>query len=547
MKSSRRIESPFRPDRRAFLAAAAVAGLAGSASLGAGLGEKPAPRAGNSSAAAQVRKMLAWQVRVEAARVERDQPTADHPSNGDESRYSNKIANYSKGLPHNALGEVNLAAWNSLLRALNSGNPDDFEAIQTSGGARLVNPQAGLAFSMQGPDSHSLRIIPAPAFSSAEQAGEIGENYWMALARDVPFAEYSTHPLTQRAAGDLSRFSDFRGPREGGRITPGTLFRGNTMGDVTGPYISQFLWQETPFGAESIDRRLRTAIPGVDYLTAYADWLSVQNGASIGSPLYDAMPRYIRNGRDLGEWVHVDVLFQAYFEALLILFRIGAPVDAGNPYKLSRTQIGFGTLGDPYIASVLCGVAREALKAVWFQKWLVHRRLRPEVFGGRLHNHATGAARYPIHADILNSSVLDEIHSGNGSFLLPQAYPEGSPLHPSYGAGHATVAGACVTVLKAFFDESFVIPNPVEATPDGMGLAAYRGSDLTVGGELNKLASNVAFGRNFAGIHWRSDTSESLKLGEELAIRYLAEDRGCLNERMEGYSLTRFDGTTLTI
>jgi hypothetical protein len=109
------------------------------------------------------------------------------------------------------------------------------------------------------------------------------------------------------------------------------------------------------------------------------------------------------------------------------------------------------------------------------------------------------------------------------------------------------VAGACVTVLKAFFDESFVIPNPVEATPDGMGLAAYRGSDLTVGGELNKLASNVAFGRNFAGIHWRSDTSESLKLGEELAIRYLAEDRGCLNERMEGYSLTRFDGTTLTI
>jgi hypothetical protein len=492
--------------------------------------------------------MLAWQARVDAARLERDQPFANHPTNGDEALYPNKIANYSKGLPHNLLGEVDIAAWNSLIRALTSGDPADFEDISINGSAKLVNPQGGLAFAMEGPDSHALTMRPAPAFSSAEQAAEIGENYWMALLRDVPFSDYPTNALVQQAANDLSGFSDFHGPKVGGRVMPATVFRGLSRGDLGGPYISQFLWQETPFGAESIDRRIRTAMGSVDYMTTYADWLSIQNGAAAANRLDpDPIPRYIRNGRDLGEWVHIDVLFQAYFNALLILFRLGAPRDAGNPYITSRTQIGFGTLGDPYIASVLCAVAREALKAVWYQKWFVHRRLRPEVLAGRIHNHVTRATRYPIHADILNSAVLGEVGRRNSTYLLPQAYPEGSPLHPSYGAGHATVAGACVTVLKAFFDESFVIPNPVEATPDGLGLVPYAGPALAVGGELNKLASNVAFGRNFAGVHWRSDATESLKLGEELALRYLTEERSCFNERIKGYSLTKFDGTEITV
>jgi hypothetical protein len=491
--------------------------------------------------------MLAWQARTEAARLERNRPLVHNESNGDEARYPNKIANYSKGLPHNALGEVDLEAWNSLIRALTSGEPADFEDIITDGGEKFVNPQAGFAFAMQGPDSHALAIKPAPTFSSAEQASEIGELYWMALARDVPFSDYASHPLIQQATSDLSRFSDFRGPKSGGGVTAATLFRGSSAGDLVGPYISQFFWQETPFGAETIGRRIRTTLAGVNYLTTYPDWLSTQNGATIGSNLYDSTPRYIRNGRDLGEWVHIDVLFQAYFEALLILFHLNAPLDAANPYKVSRTQIGFGTLGAPYIASMLCAVAREALKAVWYQKWLVHRRLRPEALGGRIHNHVTRATRYPIHSDILNSSVLEELFRKYGTYLLPQAFPEGSPLHPSYGAGHATVAGACVTILKAFFDESFVIPNPVEATEDGIALIPYTGPNLTVGVELNKLASNVAFGRNFGGIHWRSDASESLRLGEELAIRYLAEDRACFNERMEGFSLTRFDGTTVIV
>jgi hypothetical protein len=130
---------------------------------------------------------------------------------------------------------------------------------------------------------------------------------------------------------------------------------------------------------------------------------------------------------------------------------------------------------------------------------------------------------------------------------LPLAFPEGSPLHPSYGAGHATVAGACVTILKAWFDESAIIENPVVPDSTGQTLTQYSGDTLTIGGELNKLVSNVALGRNIAGVHWRSDGTESLKLGEAIAISILRDQKACYNEQFSGFSLTKFDGTTITV
>ena len=177
----------------------------------------------------------------------------------------------------------------------------------------------------------------------------------------------------------------------------------------------------------------------------------------------------------------------------------------------------------------------------------MHWRLRPEVFAGRIHNHVSGRATYPIHTDILSSDVLDELFSRNGTYLLPMEFSGGSPFHPSFGGGHATVAGACVTILKAFFDESFVIPNPCRS---GQRWARPASLDRTTADrrrELDKLASYVAIGRNIAGVHWRSDATESLRLGEEVAIRFRKEERGCLNEKFDGFRLTRFDGTTVIV
>ncbi len=262
---------------------------------------------------------------------------------------------------------------------------------------------------------------------------------------------------------------------------------------------------------------------------------------------YDTVPRYIRNGRDLAEWVHLDVFFQPYLNAALILNGMKAPVDDANPYLSSTTQIGFATYGMPHLLSIMTGVAGVALRTIWYQKWFVHRRLRPEEFAARVHNRLTGRAFYPINNEILNSAAPQELARRYGTALLPMAYPEGSPTHPAYGSGHAVLAGACATILKAWFNEDWVIPSPVVADREGLKLEKWIGATLTVGGELNKLASNIALGRNIGGVHWRSDASESLKLGESIALAYMADLSGCFNESFRGFSLTKFDGERITV
>jgi hypothetical protein len=110
--------------------------------------------------------------------------------------------------------------------------------------------------------------------------------------------------------------------------------------------------------------------------------------------------------------------------------------------------------------------------------------------------------------------VLDRLYSKNGSYLCPQAYPEGCPTHPAYPGATATIGGAGVRVLKALFNPNFVIPEPVVPSDDGLSLRPWKGEPLTVGGELNKLAFNMAFGRDTAGVHFRKDELEGIFLGE---------------------------------
>ena len=223
------------------------------------------------------------------------------------------------------------------------------------------------------------------------------------------------------------------------------VFRGPTMGDRSGPYISQFLVRPVETVSTVFEQRYRTPSPGTDFMTTYGEWLQIQNGVPPWRDYaWDSAPRYIRNGRDLAEWVHYDYLFQPFLNTALILlnYRPEAVLNEMNPYKRSKVEDGFATFGLAQAVDWLGRVTTAALKAAWAQKWLVHRRLRPEAFGGRVHQRKTGAAGDPIHADLLNSMALQRTYGSTGSYLLPQAYPEGSPIHPSYPSGHGTVAGA---------------------------------------------------------------------------------------------------------
>ena len=492
-------------------------------------------------------------IREEAASDEAQNSFTSHPVNGDENLYPNKIGNYSKGLLHDLNGEVNLNSYATYMHALTTGKPSDFEAIILGGNVKLVNPQAGLAFDLEGADSQKLSSPPAPALASAQRAGEAVENYWMAVLRDVPFSQYATNALAQAAIVEINNLSDFRGPQDPvtGKVSADTLFRGFTPGDLVGPYISQFLLQPFAFGCILINQTMQTYVPGIDYMTDFTSWLSVQNGQGpFAKNSLDPTHRYIRNGRDLSAYVHVDAPFEGGFNASLILNGLNAPMNQGNPYIKSKTQSGFGTFGVPYIQSLLAEVHLRAIKAAWYQKWFVHRALRPEEYGGLVHKTLSGIKNYPLHTDILNSAAVHQCFGQNGSYLLPHAFPEGCPQHPSYTQGHATCAGALATLLKAFFNESFIIPKPVVASDDGLSLVPYTGADaaqITLGGEADKLAANLGIGRNHAAVHWRSDYQASLFLGEAVAISILSDQRATYNEEFAGFTFTKFDGTTMTI
>ncbi|HEV7786994.1 MAG TPA: vanadium-dependent haloperoxidase [Thermoanaerobaculia bacterium] len=507
---------------------------------------RTAPKA-KPSAPRDRRLAQAYDVRVKAAQRERDLGAAAHLTNGEEESLAGRIACYSKGLPHDHSGNVDSKAYDIYLGALRSGRPEDFERIPLGGFVKLANPQSAWAFELIGPDSSQVPCPPAPGFASAEQAGEVVELYWQALLRDVPFTEYGSHPLAAKAAAELSANAAFTGPRREGKVTPDTLFRGSTEGDLAGPYISQFLWKPIPFLPIKIEQKIRTAVPAVDYMTDFDGWLAIQNGALSGVNRFDEASRFIRNGRDLGEYVHRDFTYQSFLSACLIALKAGTQPDGGNPYKHSRTQGSFTTFGQPFLFYLLAVVTQVALKACWYEKWAVHRRLRPEEYGGRIEAHRSGRAKYPLPDGLLDSAAVAAVRERFKTALLPQAYPEAAPTHPSYPAGHAVISGACATVLKACLDESYVLPEPVEASPDGLSLKPWKGAALTVGGELDKLASNIIMGRDFAGLHWRSDALAGLHLGEEVAIRALEEMSLTGNELFSGWSLKRFDGRRITV
>jgi hypothetical protein len=250
----------------------------------------------------------------------------------------------------------------------------------------------------------------------------------------------------------------------------------------------------------------------------------------------------------MSEYVHKDFSYMAFLNTANILLSFGsAALSPTNPYLTSRTQTGFTTFGAPQILDLLARVSGEVLKAAWFQKWLAHRRVRPEGYAGYVDNQLNGRAEYPFHPSLFQSTALPLLQQRYGAYLLPQAFPEGCPTHPSYPAAHACIAGACITILKAFFNEQFTISNPVVANADGTATESYIGSPLTVGNELNKLASNIALGRDTAGVHWRSDGAAGIRLGEDVGIGVLRDTARTITESFEGFRITRFDGSVVVI
>ncbi|MCI5131170.1 MAG: bromoperoxidase [Candidatus Electrothrix sp. EH2] len=501
--------------------------------------------------------------------------------------------------------------------------PAEVRAWESQGG--------GNTFDLEGPDAWAVTMPPAPALGSDELTAEMAEVYAQALLRDVPFTEivklpeeftvtYNDEERIVKVQGIVDSLNQLKwfNDKDCCSLTPAeksrrrkvnpetglldgqTVFRGITPGDDIGPYISQFLLVGNKgvnpedkahdpkdgyiaYGSVRIDQRMRVALKE-DYMTTWDEWFDVQNGADLrGVEKYDEEDekkyRFITTPRDLATYVHYDALYEAYLNACLILLGDKVPFDPGIPFQrpdFRDHQQGFAHFGGPHILSLVTEVATRALKAVRYQKFNVHRRMRPEVLAARLTRYkkleSTPTFKNSgLDVDDLKKMVddnalqellkmVEERNSGKDAdhdphnWLLPMAFPEGSPMHPSYGAGHATVAGACVTILKAFFDHG----HPLTVAGDDkhafiphtdgscLNRVKVEHGSLTVEGELNKLASNIAIGRDWAGVHYFSDYIESLRMGEQIAIGILEEQKLTYGENFS-MTVPLYDGGSIRI
>jgi hypothetical protein len=276
-------------------------------------------------------------------------------------------------------------------------------------------------------------------------------------------------------------------------------------------------------------------------MTSFHEFMSIQNGGrpSLKPPLDDKVV-FPASGRHLANAVHRDFPAQYFMYAAQILFDIGrSALNRKHPYSNSSRQAGFVSFGLPHCFALLNKVSCLALQATWYHKWRVYRRIRPEEYFGYFHLAKVGEIDLPINTDSEGAETVVRRSNGGKTYLLPQVYPEGCPMHPSYPAGHAAVAGACGLVLKCLFRSDLNIASPVEPNVDGTDLYAY-GGDLFVGDEIDKLTWNVSFGRTFAGVHWRSDCMAGIQLGEQIAAALLKESKLFVAEAQDDIEVAGF-------
>lgn len=522
---------------------------------------------------------LPYDFRIDRANFQRSEADASEPQNADRALMVDRggtfyrTALFSKTMVHNAYGEVADGDWVWIDVAMQSGDQTYFDRIPLNplSVRKLVNPQGALAFSMEGCDSFSVSMPAAPSMTSTETAAEMVELYGMALLRDEPFRDIQDGTTTQEGAvttllSDLNSVgASFKGPKEGGAVTRGTLFRGPNYGETVGPYVSQFLLHDFAFNNMTFRQVYDTELDDGPSITT-AGWLDIQNGITPPGTNPSGVARRAYCPRVIASLVHNDVPGTIFANAVKILLDNGAPLNPGFP--VLSDEEGFVTMGPADMFARVMHVGNLALKAAWRQKWVEHVRLRPEVYAGRVHFTLDDAQDYSLDSSILTAGTTANMLAANtangaATYLLPLVYPEGSPAHPSYPAGHAALAGACATVVKAFFANdtlmkdlaggAFKIVESLDGTEDMATLDANAITTpavvdtLTVSIELNKLASNVATARNMAGVHYRSDGDEGILLGEKVAIQYLEDIASTYNETFTGYDIRKFDGTLYTI
>jgi hypothetical protein len=371
-------------------------------------------------------------VKIDLALIDKN-ITANSTNNGDEQLYKNNtVAPYAgsfhKLLPHDLttgqLTSVGKTSFEQLVTALGTGLQSDFDAIVLFDNTKdqLADPQASLNYCLIGLDNSSVLSPTPPAIASPEAAAEMVELYCQEYTRDVPFINYSTDPnisliLDTDHMNKPDFLAVFNGPTSGGMVTVDTLFRGSSAGVLEGPYLSQFLVYDIPYGAQTIRQKYTvpkdkvlynpgdpstdptnpTSSP-VDFGVDPNGMINIQNEAidnvfNITDNRFQSDPKFLYNSRCVGNAVFNDQLYQFYYNAAMILLNLDCPIDSG--FVIGPNEKGFTSYGGPVdILHHVADVAGFALKHAWYHKWQVHRKIRPEALSILVNNQMNGISGF---------------------------------------------------------------------------------------------------------------------------------------------------------
>lgn len=454
----------------------------------------------------------------------------------------NNYYNYfTKGLKHNNInGELdNVDDFVSMIKSIIANDKVKFSKIPMFG--KMIDPFSSNSAIINGVMQGSLRLIKPPYINSVESSNEMNELYAQAISRDVAFINYNSDETIDLVKNILNTKHN-------------TLFRAKLPAGYLGPYISQLLLLDIKFDTYKIVQKYTMYLSKQECikLGIRNEWgvtlneaINIQNNKlnenPSGYPNKFLIEKFINDGRSLARAAHKDTPYQYYYDAYLILSKLGVPNNPTWPQINNNNYFLMATGA----ASVLCSIAEItnlSLYHAWYWKWQQYRKLRPEEFAIMITNvKKSGINKYGINEKILDSEFLNLIEHYNlewdpsfekqfeKQYVLPMTYVEGSPLHPAYPSGHAIIAGACCTLLKMMFDgdAKWNIFNEIyQASEDGQILVPYNGNDknnISVQSEIDKLASNIAYGRNWAGIHYKSDANAGIYLGEKVAIEYMRD------------------------
>lgn len=388
-----------------------------------------------------------------------------------------------------------------LASALRSPNrPGIWDDLGLTGTMRLVNPRAALL------TSAAPGLPDPPADHSRTAAAELLEVALAVGQADVPFHQLQPQPVLRQFAAEPDSQDAFRFDAR-----------------HTGPYVSQLLLRDVPINGLPTPQRVR--LRAGFYGTTPATNAEILAGRPPELQRFGG-DVYIHSPRALASAVDRDPPYLLGLHAAFILQAIARP---SGLFPQRSQEVGFVSDGGAVqLQCLLAAAVERVMRASWYAKFRIHRRRRPEELFADQSN---------LHPDWERLALPALQHLTPR--CLPRLYAEGCPLHSDYPSGHAAIGGAIATVLKAWFADG-PWPSPVESR-DGVTLTPVS-EPLTIHGEITKYAHNMGWGRNFAGIHYRSSCRGGMLLGEAIALRMLRK-----LPDTEPVVITGFDGSPLAI